>query len=312
MRLERLLRYLLIAGIFSTIFVTTNQAEAISLSPLTFELAVNPGEVVTNVLKITNTDAVPVNVTIKTEDFAAIGEEGQVTLEEPTEDLTFSSARWVTANPSVLVLLPNESATIEFVISVPANAEPGGHYSSILATVSAAATQGGGSSIAQQVGSLILINVAGDVTENLRIEEFFAAGYSEYGPVGIISRFENDGTVHLKPRGFILIKNIFGKEIAKLDLPQRNVLPRSIRRIEVPWGEKIMFGRYEATLTAIYGSTNQPLSSVTSFWVIPWKITTAVAIGLIALLSFFIKGRKRIRLALSVLFRGTHRLQGLN
>jgi len=312
MRLRNLLYYSLIVAALITILTTTQTARAVSLSPLTFELVANPGDTISNVLRVTNTDPGPVNIVIDIEDFAAIGEEGQVTLQPGEDNSTYSLAKWVTANPSTFVIPANDSRAVEFTVNVPFDAEPGGHYSSVLATVSAGPAQGGGVSIAQKVGSLLLLNVSGDVTEKLRIKEFSVEPFSEYGPVDIVSRFENDGTIHLKPRGFILVKNIFGQEIEQLDLPQKNVLPRSIRRVEVPWGDKFMFGRYEATLTAIYGSTNQPLSSVTSFWIIPWKIVTAVLIGVILLLIFFIRGRKRIRLALSVLFRGAHRHPNMN
>lgn len=312
MKSNKLLVYFFLVAILTSGLLPAPAAKAVSLSPLTFELAANPGDSITNILKVTNTDPSPVNIVIDIEDFAAIGEEGQVTLQPGEDNLTYSLAKWVTANPSAFTIPANDARTVEFTVNVPFDAEPGGHYSSVLATVSAGPVQGGGVSIAQKVGSLLLLSVAGDVREQLHIKEFYVEPFSEYGPVDIVSRFENDGTVHLKPRGFVLIKNIFGREIEQLDLPQKNVLPRSIRKIEIPWGDKFMFGRYEATLTAIYGSTNQPLSSVTTFWVIPWKVAGAVLIGLIILLSFFIRGRKRIRLALSVLFRGTDKHPNIN
>jgi len=308
MRKIRFSVYFLLTAFFILAIPQTPTAKAVSLSPLTFELSANPGDTVSNILKVTNTDPNPVNIVVDVEDFAAVGEEGQVTLLPGEDNSTYSLASWVTVSPSLLSIPAHDSATVEFTVNVPFGAEPGGHYGSVLATVSTAPTPGA-VTVAQKIGSLLLMNVAGDVEERLHIAEFSVEPFSEYGPVTILSRFENTGTVHLKPRGFILIKNMFGREVEKLDLPQKNVLPKSIRRIEVPWGSKLMFGRYEAILTAIYGSTNQPLSSVTTFWVIPWKIAGAILIGLVALLSLLIKGRKRIRLALAVLFKGTHKYQ---
>jgi len=304
MKTTRLLIFLLVLSLSLAYLSIAPRAQAVSLSPLTFELAANPGETIINVLKVTNTDDAPVNVAIEVEDFSAVGEEGRVALESPSKDLTYSLARWVTVSPSALTILANDSATIQFTINIPIDAEPGGHYGSVLASISAAPS-GGGVAVVQKVGSLILISVAGEVEEIVRIAEFSVPNFSQYGPVTILSRFENTGTIHVKPRGFILIENIFGKEIAQLDLPQKNVLPRSIRRIEVPWGDRFMFGKYEATLTAIYGSTNEPLSAITTFWIIPWKIAGAVLLGVIILLSILIKGRKRFRLALRILFRGS-------
>jgi len=297
----------LIAGLLSFVLITQlipiKETNAVALSPLVFEFSANPGETISSVIQVTNTDNFPAGISIEVEDFVPAGEEGRVVLEDQAGNSTYSLAKWVTTSPRAFQLEANESRPVEFSINIPIGAEPGGHYSSILATISAS-PQSGGVAVAQKIGSLLLLNVAGDVTEKVSIAEFSVPNFSEYGPVNIVTRFENTGTVHLKPRGFIHIKNIFGKEIETLDLPQKNVLPRSIRRVEVPWGERIMFGKYEATITAVYGSTNEPLSAVTTFWVIPWKIAGAIAIGILILLIILIKGRKRIRLALSVIFKG--------
>jgi len=307
MKLNGLLAYLFLLSIFGLSLLNIQIVEAVSISPLTFELIANPGETVTNVLKVTNTDSSPVGIVIDIEDFRAIGEEGQVTLEDPSENLSFSLARWVTASPSVFTLEPGEVQNVQFTIDVPLDAEPGGHYGSVLATISGKAPSVGGVSIAQKIGSLLLLNVSGDVQENLRVAEFSAPSFSEFGPITLVSRFENMGTVHVKPRGFVLIKNFFGREIDQLELPQKNVLPNSIRKVEVPWGNRYMFGKYEATLTAIYGSTNSPISAVTTFWIIPWKIAGIVLLGIIIFLAILIKGRKRFALALKILLRGAHK-----
>jgi len=293
-------------------FQPVSQVNAITLSPLTFELIANPGDTITNVIRVTNSDGFQVGIFIDIDDFVPAGEEGRVALEDPSENLAYSLARWITVSPETFVLASGESKEVQFTINVPLNAEPGGHYSSLLATISANAVDTGGVSIAQKVGSLLLLSVAGDVEEKVHIAEFSAPNFSEYGPVTLLTRFENTGTVHVKPRGFILIKNIFGKEVDKINLPQKNVLPNSIRRTEIPWGERYMFGKYEATLTAIYGSTNEPISAVMTFWVIPWKIAGAILLGALIILAFLIKGRKRLRLALSIIFRGTHRHPGTN
>ena len=102
----------------------------------------------------------------------------------------------------------------------------------------------------------------------------------------------------------IRAKNVLGKEIAEVDIPQQNVLPDSIRRIEIPVGEKNMFGRYTASLLAIYGSSNEPISAQVSFWVIPWKVVSIVLLAVLILAILMYRGRVRLRRALRILFRG--------
>lgn len=287
------------------VFFVLPSAQAVSISPLTFELVANPGESVTNVVRVFNNTGDSVRVYIKAEDFSATGEEGRVALEEPSENRTYSLASWVNVNPSIFNLGPNETKSVEFTIDVPMDAEPGGHYASVLASVSGEGNLNSGAAVVQQVGSLLLLNVAGEVDEQIQVVEFSAPRLSESPPVPLFVRFKNTGTVHLKPSGFVIIKNIFGKEVGQIDLPQNNVLPNSIRKVSLDWDGGFLFGRYEATLAAIYGSTNTPLSAGTSFWVIPWKLLLLILVPLLVGLYFLYRGRKRVGLALRVLF-GRH------
>lgn len=281
-------------------FLVFGQASAISISPLIFELNANPGEVLQNTVRIYNDQDYSVGVRVEVQNFLATGESGQVLVEEsvPGETANFSLADWVTVSPSEFELSPLESKIVTFTIIVPEGAEPGGHYASVLVGISGADVSSGGVGIAQKLGSLLLLNVSGDIKEELQIEEFSAPGYSEYGPVPITLRLRNTGSVHLKPRGFISIQNMFGKEVAKLDVPQSNVLPDSIRRISLSWGEKIQFGRYDAVLSAVYGSANEPLGGVLRFWIVPWKILAIVLIGILIVVLFLFSIRDRLGAAI--------------
>lgn len=134
--------------------------------------------------------------------------------------------------------------------------------------------------------------------------EFINRNFFEYGPVTVLARFENQGTVHLQPRGHVALFNMLGREVDRENIQQVNVLPNSIRRIKLELGQKAMFGKYTATLTGIYGSTNEALSYSVSFWVIPWKITSGVGFATLVVLFFLIKARRRLRVALRILLRG--------
>lgn len=281
---------------------------ALSISPLTFELTANPGDEISNIIKIFNNGESTVLINIVVEDFTASGERGEVAL-STDEDNTYSLAKWVDVSPESFVLEPNSFRSVEFTVTVPLDGEPGGHYGSILASTGGVALGGGGAVIAQKIGSLLLLQVAGEIREELSIKSFEAPSFSEYGPVTIGARFENTGTVHLKPRGFILIKNMFGKEVGRIQLPQLNVLPNSIRKIETEFEARRLFGRYSATLAAIYGSTNEPLTFTTSFWVIPWRLMGGIVIVFIVLVFLLYVIRRRLLLAVSILLKGRSALR---
>jgi len=285
--------------------VAAQGSSRITVSPLNFELTANPGDTVTNTVRISNPGSSAITIQMEVEDFAVVGETGQVVV-EPAETETYSIAGWVQVVPDLFTLQPGEQQAVEFSVQVPVNAEPGGHYGSILASTIAVTGEGfTGAAIAQKVGSLVLLSVSGEVVEDLRVKEFTAPGFLEFGPVPFVIRLENKGTIHVRPRGFITITNWRDKKVVDLEFPQKNVLPDSTRKIEATWDTKWLFGKYTATIVGSYGSSNNPITPwVVTFWVIPWKLLTAVSIiSLIVLLILFLT-RKRWGTALKILFRG--------
>jgi len=238
------------------------------------------------------------------EDFTAVGESGGVVVQDQEND-SFSLAKWVTMSESEFTLLPAEQKIIDFTINVPVEGEPGGHYGSILAVSSPPdVISGGGSGISQKVGSLLLLSVAGEASENLIVKEFLVGKFFEKPPVDFILRFANNGTVHVRPRGFVSITNMFGRKEVDIPFPQKNVLPNSIRKLDVRWDPPLAIGKYTATLVANYGTENTPLAMVVSFWIFPWKMALVILLVLIIIITILIRSRRRLRLALRVLFKG--------
>jgi hypothetical protein len=279
------------------------QGVKIGISPITFELTGNPGDVIINQLKVSNASADnSVGIIIEVEDIAPRGEIGHVVV-EPAETETYSLVRWVKVEPKEFTLEPRAQQFVTFTISVPENAEPGGHYGTILATTrSVTGPEATGAIIAQRIGALVLLSVSGEIEEELEVKDFFAPRYSEYGPVPFTIKFENKGTVHVKPRGYVTITDWLGNKVADIEFPQRNVLPNAIRRLEASWDKKWLFvGKYTATLNGSYGMANTPFEpAVITFWVFPWKV--GVVIWLFVVL--IILSRRRWLAAFKILIRG--------
>jgi len=285
------------------------QGSGLTMSPVNFEFTANPGETVTNKLKIRNPSDQTMTVRMNVEDFVVSGDSGQVVI-SPAESETYSLASWVSVSPESFTVSPGETQVVNFTIRVPQNAEPGGHYGSVLATLTGSVGEGGfaGSAVSQRVGSLVLLSVSGDVVEDIVVKDFSTLDFMEYGPVPFTLRFENRGTVHLRPRGLITINNWRDRKVADLQFPQRNVLPNSTRKVEIAWDTKWLFGKYTATIVGSYGPSNIPLTPwVITFWVFPWKIASVVGGGAFLLLLFFFLTRRRWITALSILVKGDKR-----
>lgn len=274
----------------------------LTISPLTFELTANPSESLTNEIKVSNPTENTVSVKMEVEDFTAMGETGQVKVEE-IENETYSLKKWVAITPAEFVLEPGGQKFVSFTVEVPENAEPGGKYGSILATLTGAiGPEVTGVAIAQKLGALLLLSVSGEIKEDIVVKEFSAPNFSEYGPIDFNIRFENLGTVHLKPRGLVTVTNLFGKEAANIEFPQQNVLPGAVRKIKASWNENWLWGiKYQATLVGSYGSSNTPFSAVTTFWTFPWKVGLGILVVLVLTIYLTVRIWRKVKKAEEIL-----------
>jgi hypothetical protein len=274
----------------------------LAISPPTFELAANPGDTLSNKIRVDNVTEEVLNVTVDKRNFTASGEEGQAELTD--EDTPYAMAKWITVSPSSVDIPPKGSQTFEYSVNVPANAEPGGHFGSIVFKTKARALQSAsGIKIGQEIGSLIFLRVAGEIREGGAIETFKPHNsFYEYGPITFDSRVSNSGSVHFKPEGNITIANMFGQKVATLPLDGHNVLPGTIRKFSSDWSSKYLFGKYTATLSVKYGDKGQILTATSTFIAFPYKLVGIIVIVLIILLVITMKRRRRISKSLKILF----------
>ena len=175
---------------------------------------------------------------------------------------------------------------------MPPNAEAGGHYGVIRFSGTAPELQKNGVSLAASAGVLLLVRVSGNSTEQLNFKEFFTQrgdqrrSWFENGPITFVERIDNSGNVHVAPHGSLIVKNMFGKNVAELKVNDKtgNILPSSIRRFEQTFNKSRLFGKYTASVSLAYGTQGKVVSSSLTFWVIPYKAILAVLLILVLLI----------------------------
>lgn len=319
-------RVSLVVAVLSLVFFSNNSLlraqepvdkVSLAISPLNFEFTINPGETREDVVKVTNPSEDKTQIiTMAIEPFKG-DETGQVTVLEGDEaDPAYSLKEWVSITPKNFTLKPQESRIVRFTTTVPKNAEPGGKYGAIVASTTRDQIGQTGAATVQKVGSLVLLTVQGFIQYNASARDFYTVNYKddikdrspqslyENSPVYFLTRVHNEGTVHIKPKGFITVSNIFGKKVVDIEVPARNVLPGSDRVQAIEWKDAKM-GRYTATLVLNYGDKNQQITATTSFTVFPWKTGVPIIVGVLVLLWFLIARRARVARALSIIF-GKH------
>ncbi|MFZ6015541.1 MAG: hypothetical protein ACOYUZ_04275 [Patescibacteria group bacterium] len=293
------------ALLFWGIIFFIKPASAVIISPTVIDHEAAPGMSVSGKLRFTHTDSRDQTYYIIVQKFAPWGEEGLQTY-LPEDDIQ-GLPSWFDINGNSYTLSQGETKEVDYTISIPPNAEPGGHYAAVFISTSPEdPEEESGVGMGARTGVLFLVNVSGEVTEQANLESFKTnKKIFSHLPANLSLRIKNTGNVHLRPKGSLEVRNMWGGIVARVEANPGNsaVLPNSIRRINTWWikSEKIAeggftaglinewrnfaLGKYTATVNVKYGSKNVPLEEAsTSFWVIPWRMLTILLVLIVVFL----------------------------
>ena len=258
--------------IFVFLFILIGAAKAkdisprLSVSPHTFDLGVLPGEVITEKIKIINKSDIALPILVRTTDFTARDEIGGMSFDTLSQDISFASRKWIDIENPNFILEPDEARYVNFTISVPGNAEPGGHYAVMLfePKMPSFYFKEAQSRAIPVIGVLFLFSVQTFTLEpeehqKLEVVEFSVpkeerlialenlvsaaiAGVAQAAaevtitkksPQNFTLRIKNNDIYHIKPFGKVLIYNIFGKKVGEAEVSQKTILPGKIRQFPI-------------------------------------------------------------------------------
>ncbi len=290
-------------------FVPISQAanaNGIEVSPVRNDITINPGQSQVVTLTVTN-------ITDKTEvlqgtvnDFVANSNEtGQpsILVGQNVYAPTHSLKRFVKPLTNI-TLLAGQQQQVPVTISVPANAAGGGYYGVVRFGPAGTGSKNQTVTLAGSVGTLILLTVPGDIKQQLSIAGFdvetngsASTYFTSNKNINVVVRFQNEGNIQVAPFGKILLKNRSGKIINIFNVnavtPPGNVLPNSIRKYTIHLSKVGSFGIYSLEGNFGYGTTGQPISASTTFYVIPIGLIVGF-IAFILIVLFLIFGLPKI------------------
>ncbi len=264
------------------------------VGPGKYQVDAKPGETKTVNMIVTNRLGKEKAFQIQLEDFVGSRDLQKTVVLLDNERGPYSLKDYLRIASSTFVLNNAERVTIPVTIQIPTDAQPGGLYGSVvISTVTSPAEQrpagsAGISPIVTRIGSLFFIRVAGEVKQDLILKEFSLKGDSRIvgsSPVDFQLLYENNGSIHENPSGSIRVRNMFGSEVATLEVEPWFVMPDSLRLREVSWNSPFLFGRYVATAEIHKGYDNLTDTASVAFWVIPWKIILAVFIVIVIIVA---------------------------
>lgn len=158
------------------------------------------------------------------------------------------------------------------------------------------------------IASNVLLAVGqGEITGN--VQEFSVPLLVENAPVPFTVRIKNTSNHFITPRGEIVISNIFGQKVGRINLLETNILAQSVRNIpssdfideEKPlpdniaayWSDKFVLGPYRATLNLALSDKGPVFSQTILFLAFPFKLAAGLIISLLLLIYIIVRVKSR-------------------
>lgn len=311
----------------------------IGVSPPMFELNVERGQTLEQKFKVYNPGEASLPIHIRPADFTADENSGQILFDSNEQDFSFASRLWFKIENPDFILESKEVETIKIAIKVPDNAEPGGHYSTLMLEPQLPSFyfEEGKPKVIPYVGILFLLSVNAEglvraempltvvefnIPEKFRLKRFenlaasvFAAeepkifSIVESGNLFFTLRIKNNDIYHIKPSGKLAITGAGQTEIKKM-----TILPGKTRQIPVEFKQELpeKIKKFLPAVISDFISRNLMWGKYTAFlelegaplesiefWVFPWKSATVFLFFLV----FLVLIRKRIILSIKTLIR---------
>lgn len=276
-RIALLLAAILTPALLAAVAFGAPLHQALTVSPPLQELSADPGATVSGAVTITNQGARRMRMTVHARDFAVGDEEGRVEITDRPGD-AYGLAVWMRIEgDQSFDLEAGQSRSVRFRVEVPRDAPPGGRYGAVV-FAQAPDPDPQAVQIAPALGALVALRVRGTVVERLSAGAADAAPAVSWGEPAVLRfRLRNEGNVHVRTRGSVRITNALGIRVAELPLPETNVFPETVRRVDVPWADEVPFyarpllaGPHTAVATVGYGTRGAVVvSRAASFWYIP-------------------------------------------
>lgn len=282
---------------FACILISTFYvAQALTISPARLEFTADPGSATVNEFTIINEQDSEQTYYTSVENFEAQGESGTPSFSTTKEGLS----SWVEVIDKVTIK-KGEKIKIPFTVTVPKDADAGGHFAAIFLSTIPPAVKGGEVSVGAKMGMLMLLKVSGDIKEEGGVVSFLLKSGGHFVtalPVNFVYRFNNNGSDRVKPTGTTTIRNMVGivTEEISANPTEGNVLPNSTRRFEVTWGSgeplpasasffshvqyemrNFALGLYFVDLDLTFGTAKTSNSSLFLI-VLPWHLLIIVLI----------------------------------
>lgn len=262
----------IILSIASIIFCSQNpttvfaSAGELTVSPPSFELTADPGDVVKEYINITNISQAGLIVSVSAENFNSTGDSNETPLKDSSPSNSIKD--WIKFENN-FVLKQGETKKLPFTINIPQNAQSGSHYGSILFKPNTSDT------VLTKTSSLILLRVSGEINESIAVNDFQIDKSNLQTDENLSYSFQvsNDGNVYVQLGGYISVANPAKQEVKKISIPSQNVISGTKCTFRNDFPLNGPSGEYTFTLHLNYGESNKTITASSNYNFIQEKDT---------------------------------------
>lgn len=228
-----------------------NLSESITASPGTQDpYNIDAGDSVEGSFKVINSGETTYDFTVYAKPYSVSGNNYSPNYDD-TGAARADAYEWITLDTTEGTLEPGESAVIDFTINVPESAGLGGHYAVLFANTKVPEDYEGQVSREKRVGSIVRVNVNGDIKEEGSVVGDLIPFFQPSPP--LISSFDvkNSGNVDFTVKSSLTITDVFGN-VKYANNKSNIVYPDTTRTIEQNWDGASWIGFYNVRLDASY------------------------------------------------------------
>jgi hypothetical protein len=276
----------------------------LSISPTRTELRIQPGQSDKVEISIRNVTRGAIVAKPFISDFESDDETGEPKLYANTDKRNSASISSFVAGLQDVPLQPGENKTLTYNVSIPGNAAPGGYYGAVTyraVPANQAGPESGEVALTANVASLVLIEVPGDITEQIQLtnakigktdnskKQVKFGSFFTSKPDKAAITVKNNGNSFSKPFGTVSLTNMSGDQVYSYELnnatPRSNILPKSSRTFSDEIKSISKPGRYTLTANISHGTGGEVITKKVSFWYVPVWLLVALGILLLGLVA---------------------------
>lgn len=285
----------------------------VSVFPPIVQLEVTPPTSLDTPITIQNSSDTAVDLQVQLRSFTP-QQNGQVVLQPENaqiignDPLIFQKVQIRDGDQSIdnITLAPQQQKQLTLHVYLNKDEPSGDYYFSIVfVSKNNEINQKNDSDVIGGIATHVILSIGPLSKTSGAIETYSAPWFVQSGPLPITLLLANTSDHFITPKGNIIISNMFGQAVGRIQLLPVNILSRSSRYIPdnngslstntIIWNEHFLLGIYQAKLSIILSDQGPIFERSIYFFAIPWQLGIGFTIATSILLLIFLRIRRRIK-----------------